>query len=264
MTTRSKGDCMAKSTNLWAAVYTRATGIWELDLSAATIQVAAVLLNDRGEILDEYISFVDPEDQVDNDDIKEAGFSIRAVRAAPTRQEVGGELKVFLKRAKYIVAHDVRFHRESLRSIGVTHRVWRCTRAMMFYYTGAQYRPKLTETADMLGIQYAQKSLQNLMEKTTLAASIYVELERLQIKPRVMLPPWPAPYAKPYVKPYRSYTKYSPPPPRSTGSTGFIGMLGRGIGRGLAGGGRRGGRGNYPGGSISFGFTSKRTRYPKK
>jgi len=261
VTTRSKGDCMAKSTNLWAAVYTRATGIWELDLSAATIQVAAVLLNDRGEILDEYISFVDPEDQVDNDDIKEAGFSIRAVRAAPTRQEVGGELKVFLKRAKYIVAHDVRFHRESLRSIGVTHRVWRCTRAMMFYYTGAQYRPKLTETADMLRIQYAQKSLQNLMEKTTLAASIYVELERLQIKPRVMLPPWPTRYVR-QVRAPRVYV----PTPKSPRGDGIIGVIGKGIGRGLAGGGTRRRGGNHPGasGSISYGFTSKRTRRPKR
>lgn len=252
---------MANRTNLWAAVYTRATGIWEQDPSAATIQVAAVLLDDRGEILDEYISFVDPEDQVDNDDIKGTGLSIRAVRAAPTRQEVGRELKAFLQRAKYVVAHDVRFHRESMRNIGVTHRVWRCTRAMMFYYTGAQYRPKLSETADMLGIQYSQRSLQNLMRKAALAATIYVELERLRVTPRVMLPPWPTAYVR-QVRAPRVYVR-TPKPPRGGG---IIGMIGRGIGRGLAGGGTRRRGGNHPGasGSISYGFTSKRTRRPKR
>jgi DNA polymerase III epsilon subunit-like protein len=248
----------------WAVVYTRTTGIWERDPEVFTLQVAIILLDYKGQLLTEYSTYIDPVDDLSDEEIESAEFDVRRVRAAPVKSEVADQARTLISSAAFVVSHDVRFHRESLRNIGVTHRVWRCTRAMMFQYSGSRYRPKLQETAVSLGLIRAEEFSNHLVDKLRMTASVYLELVSRGVATQTMLPPWPAPYAKPYVKPYRSYTKYPPPPPRSTGSTGFIGMLGRGIGRGLAGGGRRGGRGNYPGGSISFGFTSKRTRYPKK
>jgi DNA polymerase III epsilon subunit-like protein len=244
----------------WAVVYSRTTGIWERDPDVQTLQVAVILLDHKGQVLDEFSSFIDPGDDLSDWDIESAEFNVSQVRRAPLKPEVSHQVRELLASADFIVSHDVRFHRESLRNINVTHRVWRCTRAMMFQYTGSRYRPKLQETAVSLGLVRDEDFSNRLEDKLQMTASVYLELLERGVATQTMLPPWP----KPYVKTYRSYRQYSPPPPRSAPSTGILGMIGLGIGRGLGGGGRRRGRGNYPGGSINFGFTSKRTRWPKR
>ena len=138
----------AATSKPWLVFDTETTGIWHKHEPVGVVQVAAILFDENGNEIEEFISLVHPERSIPLDASSIHGISDKDVKNAPSRREVAKALRPLFKRARFVVAHNAPFDAYAADWLGISHESWVCTMGMTHSLVGGKWH-RLDEAAEL-------------------------------------------------------------------------------------------------------------------
>ena len=166
----------AASSKAWLVFDTETTGIWHKHEPVGVVQVAAILFDEYGNEIEEFISLVHPERSIPRDASNIHGIRDKDVKNAPSRREVAKALRPLFKRARFVVAHNAPFDAYAADWLGISHESWVCTMGMTHSLVGGKW-PRLDEAAEVCSIEVDPDLMHDAAYDARIAAQIYLSLK---------------------------------------------------------------------------------------
>ena len=164
------------SSKAWLVFDTETTGIWHKHEPVGVVQVAAILFDENGNEIEEFISLVHPERSIPRDASNIHGIRDKDVKNAPSRREVAKALRPLFKRARFVVAHNAPFDAYAADWLGISHETWVCTMGMTHSLVGGKW-PRLDEAAEVCSIEADPDLMHDAAYDARIAARIYLSLK---------------------------------------------------------------------------------------
>lgn len=164
------------SSKAWLVFDTETTGIWHKHEPVGVVQVAAILFDENGNEIEEFISLVHPERSIPRDASNIHGIRDKDVKNAPSRREVAKALRPLFKRARFVVAHNAPFDAYAADWLGISHETWVCTMGMTHSLVGGKW-PRLDEAAEVCSIEVDPDLMHDAAYDARIAARIYLSLK---------------------------------------------------------------------------------------
>ena len=166
----------AATSKPWLVFDTETTGIWHKHEPVGVVQVAAILFDENGNEIEEFISLVHPERSIPRDASNIHGIRDKDVKNAPSRREVAKALRPLFKRARFVVAHNAPFDAYAADWLGISHETWVCTMGMTHSLVGGKW-PRLDEAAEVCSIAVDPDLMHDAAYDARIAARIYLSLK---------------------------------------------------------------------------------------
>ena len=174
--TRKPNRSGPASSKAWLVFDTETTGIWHKHEPVGVVQVAAILFDENGNEIEEFISLVHPERSIPRDASNIHGIRDKDVKNAPSRREVAKALRPLFKRARFVVAHNAPFDAYAADWLGISHETWVCTMGMTHSLVGGKW-PRLDEAAEVCSIEVDPDLMHDAAYDARIAARIYLSLK---------------------------------------------------------------------------------------
>ena len=173
---RKPNRSVPATSKAWLVFDTETTGIWHKHEPVGVVQVAAILFDENGNEIEEFISLVHPERSIPRDASNIHGIRDKDVKNAPSRREVAKALRPLFKRARFVVAHNAPFDAYAADWFGISHETWVCTMGMTHSLVGGKW-PRLDEAAEVCSIEVDPDLMHDAEYDARIAAQIYLSLK---------------------------------------------------------------------------------------